>query len=48
MPQVDEGITACAWHPLEDALRTISYDNARDVLRRAAEMECALVQVEGA
>ncbi len=48
VPQVDEGITECAWHPLEDALRTISYDNARDVLRRAAEMERALVQVEGA
>jgi len=48
VPQVDEGITECAWHPLDDALRTISYDNARDVLRRAAEMERALVQVEGA
>jgi len=47
VPQVDEGITECAWHPFEDALRTISYDNARDVLRRAAEMERALVQVEG-
>jgi 8-oxo-dGTP pyrophosphatase MutT (NUDIX family) len=45
VPQVDEGITECAWHPLEDALRTISYDNAREVLRRAAEMERALVQV---
>lgn len=47
VPQVDEGITECAWHPLEDALRTISYDNARDVLRSAAEMERALVQAEG-
>ena len=47
MPQVNEGITECAWHPLEEALRTVSYDNARDVLRRAAEMEQALVQVEG-
>ena len=47
VPQVDEGITECAWHPLEEALRTISYDNAREVLRRAAEMERALVQVEG-
>jgi 8-oxo-dGTP pyrophosphatase MutT (NUDIX family) len=47
VPQVDEGITECAWHPLDEALRTISYDNARDVLRRAAEMERALVQVEG-
>jgi 8-oxo-dGTP pyrophosphatase MutT (NUDIX family) len=47
MPQVNEGITECAWHPLEEALRTVSYDNARDVLRRAAEMVHALVQVEG-
>jgi 8-oxo-dGTP pyrophosphatase MutT (NUDIX family) len=46
VPQKEEGITECAWHPLEEALRTISYDNARDVLRRAAEMERALVQVE--
>jgi len=46
VPQVAEGITECAWHPLEEALRTISYDNARDVLRRAAEMERALVHVE--
>ena len=47
VPQVDEGITACAWHALTDAVKTISYDNARDVLRRAAEMQLALVQVGG-
>ena len=35
-PQADEGITACAWVPLPDALRQISYDNARAVLRVAA------------
>lgn len=46
VPQGDEGITECAWHALDEALRTISYDNARDVLRRAAEMERAFVQVE--
>jgi 8-oxo-dGTP pyrophosphatase MutT (NUDIX family) len=46
VPQVDEGITACVWHPLDEALKTISYDNARDVLRRAAEMQRALVGVE--
>jgi 8-oxo-dGTP pyrophosphatase MutT (NUDIX family) len=45
VPQVDEGITACVWYPLDEALKTISYDNARDVLRRAAEMERALVEV---
>jgi 8-oxo-dGTP pyrophosphatase MutT (NUDIX family) len=46
VPQVDEGITECAWHPVDEAVRTISYDNARDVLRRAAEMERALVHVD--
>src|SRR5881394_2483374 len=44
VPQVDEGITDCAWQPLALARGTISYDNARDVLERAAEMTQALVQ----
>src|SRR5947199_9927222 len=42
VPQVEEGITACEWHPLARAVQTISYDNARGVLRRAAEMVEAL------
>jgi len=46
VPQRDEGITECAWHPVDEAVRTISYDNAREVLRRAAEMERALVHVD--
>ena len=37
-PQREEGITACRWLPLETALEMISYANARDVLRRAAEL----------
>jgi len=36
-PQAEEGITECVWLPLEQAIASISYDNARDVLRRAAE-----------
>lgn len=40
VPQTDEGITECVWHNLDSALKTISYDNAKDVLRDAA----ALVQ----
>lgn len=36
VPQTDEGITACVWKPLDDALTTISYANAREVLQRAA------------
>lgn len=47
VPQEDEGITQCAWHPPEEALTTISYDNARGVLRRAAEMVRALAAVSG-
>jgi 8-oxo-dGTP pyrophosphatase MutT (NUDIX family) len=37
-PQRAEGITACRWAPYEEALATVSYANARDVLRRAQEM----------
>ena len=37
-PQRTEGITACRWMPFDDAMRAISYANARDVLRRAHEM----------
>lgn len=37
VPQHEEGITCCEWHPLDEAIRAISYDNAREVLRRAAE-----------
>lgn len=34
-PQVDEGITECVWLPLDGALGTLSYANAREVLRAA-------------
>jgi 8-oxo-dGTP pyrophosphatase MutT (NUDIX family) len=37
-PQRAEGITACRWMPIADALRTISYANAKAVLQRASEM----------
>ena len=40
-PQADEGITACVWQARDEALASISYANARDVLRQAA------VRVEG-
>ncbi len=44
VPEEAEGITACVWHPFDEAQQTVSYDNARDVLRQAAEMQQALVQ----
>lgn len=34
-PQLEEGITECVWLPLEEALRTLTYDNARSVLEAA-------------
>lgn len=37
-PQRAEGITACRWMPIAEALETISYANARLVLQRAGEM----------
>ncbi len=36
-PQEEEGITECVWLPLQEAIEAISYDNAREVLRMAAE-----------
>ena len=44
-PQVNEGITACQWRPLPEALDLLSYDNARGVLKRAGEMVRTLVAI---
>jgi len=44
LPQQDEGITACRWLPVDDAVKTLSYANARDVLRTAITMMAALAQ----
>ena len=43
VPQGDEGITECRWLPLDQALEELSYDNARSVLRRGADMARTLV-----
>ena len=37
-PQREEGITACRWATMSDAMQAISYANARAVLERAASM----------
>lgn len=37
-PQRAEGITACRWASFDDAVESISYGNARQVLRHAHEM----------
>ena len=47
-PQADEGITACQWRALDEALEVLSYDNARGVLKRAGEMVRTLGRPSGA
>ncbi|MFW6206338.1 MAG: NUDIX hydrolase [Gemmatimonadota bacterium] len=37
-PEVTEGITECAWLPLDEAVRRVDYDNTRQVLRKAEGM----------
>lgn len=36
-PQLDEGISACVWKQLDEALVAVTYANAREVLRVAGE-----------
>ncbi|MEX0935338.1 MAG: NUDIX domain-containing protein [Gemmatimonadota bacterium] len=36
-PEVAEGISECKWLLVEEALRTIAYDNARVILQRGSE-----------
>jgi len=45
VPQEEEGITACRWCTLDEALESLSYENARGVLRRAGDMARTLVAV---
>jgi 8-oxo-dGTP pyrophosphatase MutT (NUDIX family) len=37
IPEASEGITECRWLSLEEALQTISYDNARAILQRGVD-----------
>ena len=45
VPQRAEGITDCRWCTYEEALKELSYDNARGVLRRGGDMARTLVAV---
>jgi len=36
-PQLEEGISECVWKTLDEALRIVTYANAREVLRIAGE-----------
>jgi ADP-ribose pyrophosphatase YjhB (NUDIX family) len=40
VPQRDEGITQCIWSAAPAAVEIVSYANARDVLRAAADLLC--------
>jgi len=44
-PQEAEGISACRWLPFEEALRVLSYANAREVLREAGAQVAPLPAV---
>ena len=37
-PQREEGITACRWATFDEAEQLVAYENAREVLRRAAAL----------
>ena len=37
-PEVSEGITECRWLPVNEAIKTVAYDNAREVVVRAADV----------
>lgn len=43
VPQLDEGITECSWHLLDEALSRLDYANAREVLRQAGERARSVV-----
>jgi 8-oxo-dGTP pyrophosphatase MutT (NUDIX family) len=38
VPQIDEGITECIWRPPSVAVETVSYSNAREVMRAAEQL----------
>lgn len=38
VPEVSEGITECRWLPVEEAIATVAYDNARQIVVRAADV----------
>jgi 8-oxo-dGTP pyrophosphatase MutT (NUDIX family) len=40
-PQLEEGISECLWLPLDEALQTLTYDNARTVLQVAGRQVLA-------
>ena len=47
VPEREEGITACRWHDGREAINTISYENARDLLAQAVERVPAICGDDG-
>ncbi len=48
-PQAEEGISECCWYSYPDAVATISYENARGILRKAGasvSRRCGDVELE--
>lgn len=43
-PQLAEGISDCRWLPFEEAVATLTHDNARRVLRAARERLTSILQ----
>jgi 8-oxo-dGTP pyrophosphatase MutT (NUDIX family) len=46
VPQVDEGITECAWYSFEAAVGQLGYENARSVLRKAGDRTRQMVPTD--
>jgi hypothetical protein len=38
IPEMEEGITECRWLPVDEAIQTVTYENARGVLQIAARI----------
>ena len=47
-PQLEEGITECAWYSLDGAVRAITYENSRAVLHQAGHLVGVLCREEAA
>jgi len=47
-PQREEGIRACRWLPVLEAVETITHDNARHVLKKAERFIARLCRPAGA
>ena len=47
-PQLEEGITSCTWYELDEALRSMPYENSRAVLKVAGSMVASMPPVRAA